>query len=632
MRKSHNVVGNEEINLDYFNKRLKKAKSIMSKKKSINLTANNENEENAILPSRTFINNVPNNYSMVNQNKENDSIERNKSENKIADKIFKRRMGSKKVRQYYGSDSENIKEKKDNKENKENKEKALEINEQLQRLNLFIYDAINNMVDKSGRNFEEDKKMKNLLNIKLVNGFINKVNSLKSDDKNNGKINFEQFIESGFLQKEGIILCDDIEVEKKPNKIDILMKLMEDYRDRVLESSLCKNFQDRIILNIYISLSQMSFKLYNEMDNNKEIYLRRYLCNLANNIKFNSSENPNRALYSINQKLIDIYDKKMNIKDERNEYRNFDDEDEDYIYEKLDEFDSSDEDNISNKNEKEEEEEYFNIDKMNIKYGLEYSNETFENDDFSYIRDIDIEDKIKRNSTLEKEKNKNNDKNNSNINQNVKKKLNFQIIDFNSINSPQKKNKNNDNEDVFEIDLNSGGKSTLVFKEDYDKNNELREKKYHFNIHPDENTNKKNRLIQELSFIAYNNIINIITKGSKFLPKYEYHLEPGEIMKYIEEKEKQYLEINDDDENKIKIYRENKNIKFNDIDENKVRLPMDNKYKYKKSKTQKIKLDIESDDSNSGFDSMKSGTQNSFYSINKKENSTKILNFDIDDE
>ena len=569
---------------------------------------------------------------MVNQNKENDSIERNKSENKIADKIFKRRMGSKKVRQYYGSDSENIKEKKDNKENKENKEKALEINEQLQRLNLFIYDAINNMVDKSGRNFEEDKKMKNLLNIKLVNGFINKVNSLKSDDKNNGKINFEQFIESGFLQKEGIILCDDIEVEKKPNKIDILMKLMEDYRDRVLESSLCKNFQDRIILNIYISLSQMSFKLYNEMDNNKEIYLRRYLCNLANNIKFNSSENPNRALYSINQKLIDIYDKKMNIKDERNEYRNFDDEDEDYIYEKLDEFDSSDEDNISNKNEKEEEEEYFNIDKMNIKYGLEYSNETFENDDFSYIRDIDIEDKIKRNSTLEKEKNKNNDKNNSNINQNVKKKLNFQIIDFNSINSPQKKNKNNDNEDVFEIDLNSGGKSTLVFKEDYDKNNELREKKYHFNIHPDENTNKKNRLIQELSFIAYNNIINIITKGSKFLPKYEYHLEPGEIMKYIEEKEKQYLEINDDDENKIKIYRENKNIKFNDIDENKVRLPMDNKYKYKKSKTQKIKLDIESDDSNSGFDSMKSGTQNSFYSINKKENSTKILNFDIDDE
>ena len=632
MRKSHNVVGNEEINLDYFNKRLKKAKSIMSKKKSINLTANNENEENAILPSRTFINNVPNNYSMVNQNKENDSIERNKSENKIADKIFKRRMGSKKVRQYYGSDSENIKEKKDNKENKENKEKALEINEQLQRLNLFIYDAINNMVDKSGRNFEEDKKMKNLLNIKLVNGFINKVNSLKSDDKNNGKINFEQFIESGFLQKEGIILCDDIEVEKKPNKIDILMKLMEDYRDRVLESSLCKNFQDRIILNIYISLSQMSFKLYNEMDNNKEIYLRRYLCNLANNIKFNSSENPNRALYSINQKLIDIYDKKMNIKDERNEYRNFDDEDEDYIYEKLDEFDSSDEDNISNKNEKEEEEEYFNIDKMNIKYGLEYSNETFENDDFSYIRDIDIEDKIKRNSTLEKEKNKNNDKNNSNINQNVKKKLNFQIIDFNSINSPQKKNKNNDNEDVFEIDLNSGGKSTLVFKEDYDKNNELREKKYHFNIHPDENTNKKNRLIQELSFIAYNNIINIITKGSKFLPKYEYHLEPGEIMKYIEEKEKQYLEINDDDENKIKIYRENKNIKFNDIDENKVRIPMDNKYKYKKSKTQKIQLDIESDDSNSGFDSMKSGTQNSFYSINKKENSTKILNFDIDDE
>lgn len=628
MRKSYNIVGNEEINLDYFN-RLKKTKSIMSKKKSINISTNNDKEENTIGPSRTFVNNVPNNYSMVNQIKENESIERNKSENRIADKILRRRLESKKFKQNYSIDTENIKEKKDI---KENKEKELEINEQLQRLNLFIYDAINNMVDKNGRSFDDDKKMKSFLNIKLVNGFINKVNSLKSDDKNNGKINFEQFIESGFLQNEGIILCDKIEVEKKPNKIDILMKLMEDYRDRVLESCLCKNFQDRIILNIYISLSQKSFKLYNEIDNNKEIYLRRYLCNLANNIKFNSPENPNRTLYSINQKLIDVYDKKANIKNERNEYRNFDDEDEDYIYEKLDEFDSSEEENISNKNEKEDEEEYFNIDRMNINYGLEYSNETFENDDFSYIRDVDIEDKIKRSSTMEKNK-KNEDKNSSNINQNVKKKLNFQIIDFNSINLSQKKNKNNDNEDVYEIDLNSGGKSTLVFKEEFDKSNELREKKYHFNIQPDENTNKKNRAIQELSFIAYNNIINIITKNSKFLPKYEYHLEPGEIMKYIEEKEKQYMEINDDEENKIKLYRENNRIiKFNENNENRIKIPIDNKFKYKKSKSQKIKIDTDSNDSNSGFDSLKSGTQNSFLSMNKNKNSTKILNFDIDDE
>jgi hypothetical protein len=268
---------------------------------------------------------------------------------------------------------------------------------------------------------------------------------------------------------------------------------------------------------------------------------------------------------------------------------------------------------------------------MNINYGLDNANETFENDDFSYIRDIDIEDKIKRSSTMEKEKNKNVDKNNSNINPNIKKKLNFQIVDFNTINLSQKKNKNNYNEDVYEIDLNSGGKSTLVFKEDFDKSNELREKKYHFNIHPDENTNKKNRLIQELSFIAYNNIINIITKRSKFLPKYEYHLEPDEIMKYIEEKEKQYMEINDD-ENKIKTYRENRYIRFNDNDENKRKISLENKYKYKKSKSQKIKIDNESNDSNSGFDSLKSGTQSSFMSINKKKNSTKILNFDIDDD
>ena len=180
------------------------------------------------------------------------------------------------------------------------------------------------------------------------------------------------------------------------------------------------------------------------------------------------------------------------------------------------------------------------------------------------------------------------------------------------------------------IELNSGGKCSLVFKEDFDKSNELREKKYHFNIHPDENTNKKNRLIQELSFIAYNNIINIITKSSKFLPKYEYHLEPGEIMKYIEEKEKQYLEVyNDDEENKIRIYKENRNIKFNDIDENRVKISGENKYKYKKSKSQRIKIDPESNDS---FSSMKSGTQNSFMSMNKNKNSSKILNFDVDDE
>ena len=623
MRKSHNVIGNEEINLDYFNKRLKKTKSI----KNINISTNNDKEENAIGPSRTFKSNVPNNYSIVNQNKtvpEND-LERNKSENRIADKLFKRRIVSKKTKQFFSIDSDIIKDKKDI-NIKENKEKEMEINEQFQRLNLFIYDAINNMADKSGMSFEDDKKMKSLLNIKLVNGYINKVNSLKSDDKNNGKISFDQFLESGFFPNEGIILCDKVEVEKKDNKIDILMKLLEDYRDRVLESCLCKNFQDRIILNIYISLSQMSFKLYNEIDNTKEIYLRRYLCNLSNNIKFNSSENPNRTLYSINQKLIDIYDKKINIKNEKDEYQNFDDEDEDYIYEKIEEFDSSDED-ISNKNEKEDEEEYFNIDKMNINYGLDYSNETFENDDFSYMRDIDIEDKIKRSSTIEK--NKIDDKNNSNINPNVKKKLNFQIIDINSSQKKNKKNKNND-EDVYEIDLNSGGKCSLVFKEDFDKSNELREKKYHFNIHPDENTNKKNRLIQELSFIAYNNIINIITKSSKFLPKYEYHLEPGEIMKYIEEKEKQYLEIhNDDEENKIRIYKENRNIKFNDIDENRVKISGENKYKYKKSKSQRIKVDPESNDS---FSSMKSGTQNSFMSMNKNKNSTKILNFDVDDE
>jgi hypothetical protein len=139
--------------------------------------------------------------------------------------------------------------------------------------------------------------------------------SSKSDDKNM-KMNLQNIMEYDRNDRKFkkmnypcIILSDKINIENNENKLDLLMKTMEDYKDIIMEKAYCKNFQDRIILSIYISLSQISFKLYNCVENNKKLnHLRKYICGLTNNIKYNLFNNPNFTLSSINQKFIEIID------------------------------------------------------------------------------------------------------------------------------------------------------------------------------------------------------------------------------------------------------------------------------------------------------------------------------------
>ena len=81
-----------------------------------------------------------------------------------------------------------------------------------------------------------------------------------------------------------------------------------------MEKIFCKNIQVRIILSIYISLSQISLKLYNCTENQKKLNnLRRYICCLTDNIKYDLFNNPNFILTSINQKFIEIIDIKNQV-------------------------------------------------------------------------------------------------------------------------------------------------------------------------------------------------------------------------------------------------------------------------------------------------------------------------------
>lgn len=112
-----------------------------------------------------------------------------------------------------------------------------------------------------------------------------------------------------------LILSDKINDNDEENKLNSLIKIMEDYKDIILERILCKNFQDRLILNIFISLSQTSFKLFNSMENSRKMNnFRKYIYSLSNRVQYNLLNNPNFSLTSINQKFIDILEIKNKTK------------------------------------------------------------------------------------------------------------------------------------------------------------------------------------------------------------------------------------------------------------------------------------------------------------------------------
>ena len=132
----------------------------------------------------------------------------------------------------------------------------------------------------------------------------------KSDDKNT-KINLKNIIHNNKNENKKIapcvILSDIYHVEQKENKLDILVQTMDEYKDIIIEKMLCKNFKDRLLLNIFICLSQLSFKLYNCVENKtKYENIRKYISSVTDEIKYNLINNPNFTLNLINQKFIDI--------------------------------------------------------------------------------------------------------------------------------------------------------------------------------------------------------------------------------------------------------------------------------------------------------------------------------------
>lgn len=162
-------------------------------------------------------------------------------------------------------------------------------------------------------------KPENQDNISSSNIFFNNnKNSVKSEEKNT-KVNLQNLMESDpqgtKINSPCLILSDKINDNDEENKLNSLIKIMEDYKDIILERILCKNFQDRLILNIFISLSQTSFKLFNSMENSRKMNnFRKYIYSLSNRVQYNLLNNPNFSLTSINQKFIDILEIKNKTK------------------------------------------------------------------------------------------------------------------------------------------------------------------------------------------------------------------------------------------------------------------------------------------------------------------------------
>ena len=457
-------------------------------------------------------------------------------------------------------------------------------------------------------------------------GFMNstKAMSVKSEEKNT-KINLQNIMENDrrIMKRDCpcIILSDKINIENNENKLDFLIKIMEEYKDIIMEKAFCKNFQDRIILSIYISLSQISLKLYNCTENNKKFNnIRKFISYLSNNIKYDLFNNPNFTLSSINQKFIEIIDIK-NQKNQNNElserkkddnsslnfstksnYKNsssnnkekyrwyYDDEDEEIIYENFEdfnEFTSNDKDyaigNINMVLEVDHQKDSnpaLNYNVNNINFHRNISND----EDNRVISKIS-RNKIRRNAThrIAFEKKENN-KNYNILNHNTtgpmhlkQKEYNFQIIDINGNDNLEDSDESIDSEEgCFEIHENHKyDLPKLLFFEDHVKDKDKRKinKNTHVEIKPDSNFVKIKTRIKELNDIGFNNIITIINKDPNVLPSHELNLNPFEISDFIQEREKRIIEQQNNinientkkkEEKKKKNEEENKNDSKNE--------------------------------------------------------------------
>jgi hypothetical protein len=560
----------------------------------------NSNPSEIISESKIVTSNQSNNTNSRGLENKTSSSKENLNTNSSKDKMSLKRTGKNNFNDYNIKMSSDVSFIFNGKPVKKSEEELL-LDDQYNTIDYFLKSlAEKNKIFKS---MHESKEAYSSSNI----GFLNTTKASTKSEEKNTKVTLQNLMESDIRHIRGeypsIILNDKIDVEKADNKLEILMKVMEDYKDIIMEKIYCKNFQDRIMLSIFLCLSQLSFKLYESKENSKKLNnFRHYICGMTGNIKYNLTNNPNFTFTSINQKYIEIIDiKNQNInknenhpKDNNNNnnehanlslhenssflsensnmtsndnnkyisYKyNYDDEEQDIINENFEDF-----------NECNEIDKDYLYQNNNILYGMDNEKENkninnnenhpilnkhTSNDEDNEILSKLSKNKFRRNATHKINFEKGTNKNNTNYTSNVamttnrkQKNYEFQIIDINDKNNLE--NKDNDIDDsidseegIYEIHENHKYDiPKLLFYEDHinDKDKRKINKNNHVEIRADPEIIKDKKRLKELNDMGYNNIITIINKDPKLLPNHELNLTPFEINEFIKEREKKQIQ------------------------------------------------------------------------------------------
>ena len=560
----------------------------------------NSNPSEIISESKIVTSNQSNNTNSRGLENKTSSSKENLNTNSSKDKMSLKRTGKNNFNDYNIKMSSDVSFIFNGKPVKKSEEELL-LDDQYNTIDYFLKSlAEKNKIFKS---MHESKEAYSSSNI----GFLNTTKASTKSEEKNTKVTLQNLMESDIRHIRGeypsIILNDKIDVEKADNKLEILMKVMEDYKDIIMERIYCKNFQDRIMLSIFLCLSQLSFKLYESKENSKKLNnFRHYICGMTGNIKYNLTNNPNFTFTSINQKYIEIIDiKNQNInknenhpKDNNNNnnehanlslhenssflsensnmtsndnnkyisYKyNYDDEEQDIINENFEDF-----------NECNEIDKDYLYQNNNILYGMDNEKENkninnnenhpilnkhMSNDEDNEILSKLSKNKFRRNATHKINFEKGTNKNNTNYTSNVamttnrkQKNYEFQIIDINDKNNLE--NKDNDIDDsidseegIYEIHENHKYDiPKLLFYEDHinDKDKRKINKNNHVEIRADPEIIKDKKRLKELNDMGYNNIITIINKDPNLLPNHELNLTPFEINEFIKEREKKQIQ------------------------------------------------------------------------------------------
>ena len=560
----------------------------------------NSNPSEIISESKIVTSNQSNNTNSRGLENKTSSSKENLNTNSSKDKMSLKRTGKNNFNDYNIKMSSDVSFIFNGKPVKKSEEELL-LDDQYNTIDYFLKSlAEKNKIFKS---MHESKEAYSSSNI----GFLNTTKASTKSEEKNTKVTLQNLMESDIRHIRGeypsIILNDKIDVEKADNKLEILMKVMEDYKDIIMEKIYCKNFQDRIMLSIFLCLSQLSFKLYESKENSKKLNnFRHYICGMTGNIKYNLTNNPNFTFTSINQKYIEIIDiKNQNINKNENhpkDNNNNNNEHENLSLHENSSFLSENSNMTSNDNNKyisykynydDEEQDIINenfedfnecneIDKdylyqnNNILYGMDNEKENkninnnenhpilnkhTSNDEDNEILSKLSKNKFRRNATHKINFEKGTNKNNTNYTSNVamttnrkQKNYEFQIIDINDKNNLE--NKDNDIDDsidseegIYEIHENHKYDiPKLLFYEDHinDKDKRKINKNNHVEIRADPEIIKDKKRLKELNDMGYNNIITIINKDPNLLPNHELNLTPFEINEFIKEREKKQIQ------------------------------------------------------------------------------------------